>query len=312
MHLTCSVFSQGNNCLILHHLHDAPSVTLQWSRFLFRVSTLTSYPAEPWTFEGLIELSHHTPRPTLHLRYTDGSECYLVFASLRVGWALEAIALLLPHSFPCSSPSHAYSLPSHSLLLPSRLPEHSIEHPPTHPADHLSEHLSEHSAGHLPMHPTGHSTGHPIEHRPTYPTEHRPMHPPEHATEHPPTHPSEHPTEHPTEHPSKVQLPAAQVTTTWIQQQAKSRSKSMKLQKAVANSSTAAYQEYLTATLPVVTKLACRGPRLSPSPTDPFGNYYVHALIAAADLPSQSRIVQVLAPSFAKLAKGDVITGRSP
>lgn len=256
MHLTCSVFSQGNNCLILHHLHDAPSVTLQWSRFLFRVSTLTSYPAEPWTFEGLIELSHHTPRPTLHLRYTDGSECYLVFASLRVGWALEAIALLLPHSFPCSSPSHAYSLPSHSLLLPSRLPEHSIEHPPTHP--------------------------------------------------------SEHPTEHPIEHPSKVQLPAAQVTTTWIQQQAKSRSKSMKLQKAVANSSAAAYQEYLTATLPVVTKLACRGPQLSPSPTDPFGNYYVHALIAAADLPSQSRIVQALAPSFAKLAKGDVITGRSP
>ena len=256
MHLTCSVFSQGNNCLILHHLHDAPSVTLQWSRFLFRVSTLTSYPAEPWTFEGLIELSHHTPRPTLHLRYTDGSECYLVFASLRVGWALEAIALLLPHSFPCSSPSHAYSLPSHSLLLPSRLPEHSIEHPPTHP--------------------------------------------------------SEHPTEHPIEHPSKVQLPAAQVTTTWIQQQAKSRSKSMKLQKAVANSSAAAYQEYLTATLPVVTKLACRGPQLSPSPTDPFGNYYVHALIAAADLPSQSRIVQALAPSFAKLAKRDVITGRSP
>lgn len=105
-------------------------------------------------------------------------------------------------------------------------------------------------------------------------------------------------------------LPLGPLATAWIERQAKNRTKSRRLQALIARGDAATYREYLIATLPVLAKLARREPPPPLSRADPFGNYYAHALIAAADAAALTLIVRALAPSFAQLAKGGSATAR--
>lgn len=276
LRLSCAVLPQGRGCLLLCHPHHGAGVALQWSRFVLRVDTLPPRPAEVWTFEGLVDLDRRAPRPTLRLRYTDGSECYLVFAARAAGWALQSVALLLPRPVPIvssstrsispptrslSPPPHSLSPPRRSLSPPTRTqsppPPRSLS-PPTHSlspnaSDHVAELHSDRSASPLPLGP---------------------------------------------------------LATAWIERQAKNRTKSRRLQALIARGDAATYREYLTATLPVLAKLARREPPPLLSHTDPFGNYYAHALIAAADASALTPIVRALAPSFAQLARGGPAAAR--
>ena len=249
LRLACAVLPQGRGCLLLCHPHHGAGVALQWSRFVLRLDTLPSRPAEVWTFEGLVDLDRRAPRPTLCLRYTDGSACYLVFAARAAGWALQSVALLLPRPVPVVPPS------THSVS-----PSSSISQPSSHSPPSSS----------LP----------------------------------PPTHSIPQPTTSLSSHTVESPLPLGPLATAWIERQAKNRTKSRRLQALIARGDAATYREYLIATLPVLAKLARREPPPPLSRADPFGNYYAHALIAAADAAALTLIVRALAPSFAQLAKG--------
>ena len=255
LRLACAVLPQGRGCLLLCHPHHGAGVALQWSRFVLRLDTLPSRPAEVWTFEGLVDLDRRAPRPTLCLRYTDGSECYLVFAARAAGWALQSVALLLPRPVPVVPPS------THSVS-----PSSSISQPSSHSPPSSS----------LP----------------------------------PPTHSIPQPTTSLSSHTVESPLPLGPLATAWIERQAKNRTKSRRLQALIARGDAATYREYLIATLPVLAKLARREPPPPLSRADPFGNYYAHALIAAADAAALTLIVRALAPSFAQLAKGGSAAAR--
>ena len=257
------------------------SLSLPWTRFILRVDIHQPAVYTPCFFEGVFDIAASPALSTYCVRYTDGSECAVTAAVDRsFGCVLHSVVIVLPRSLPAPPPrKHPRSRSSFlSPIAGDRVASQATVGPI--PSGHASGGERVSGRAGASERASGHATGERVSnhasaserasgHAPT--NERAPNHAaandraPNHAAanERAPNHAStnERAPNHATANErtsNHAASPRSPLTITSVEKQAKNRNGSRRLQETISKASPAVYREYLTATLPIITKLSQR------------------------------------------------------
>ena len=289
--LNCSAVQQDQFCFLVCHMPPSQSLSLPWTRFILRVDIHQPAVYTPCFFEGVFDIAASPALSTYCVRYTDGSECAVTAAVDRsFGCVLHSVVIVLPRSLPAPPPrKHPRSRSSFlSPIAGDRVASQATVGPiPSGHAsggervsgragaserasghatgERVSNHASasERASGHAPTNERApnHATANERTSNHAAANERAPNHAstneraPNHATANERT--SNHATanERTSNHAASPRSP---LTITSVEKQAKNRNGSRRLQETISKASPAVYREYLTATLPIITKLSQR------------------------------------------------------
>ena len=268
--LNCSAVQQDQFCFLVCHMPPSQSLSLPWTRFILRVDIHQPAVYTPCFFEGVFDLAASPALSTYCVRYTDGSECAVTAAVDRsFGCVLHSVVIVLPRSLPAPPPrKHPRSRSSFlSPIAGDRVASQATVGPIPSGRAVASERASGRAASERA---SGHATGERVSnhasaserasgHAPT--NERAPNHAA--ANERAPNHAStnERAPNHATANErtsNHAASPRSPLTITSVEKQAKNRNGSRRLQETISKASPAVYREYLTATLPIITKLSQR------------------------------------------------------
>ena len=279
--LNCSAVQQDQFCFLVCHMPPSQSLSLPWTRFILRVDIHQPAVYTPCFFEGVFDLAASPALSTYCVRYTDGSECAVTAAVDRsFGCVLHSVMIVLPRSLPAPPPrKHPRSRSSFlSPIAGDRVASQATVGPI--PSGHASGGERVSGRAGASERASGHATGERVSnhasaserasgHAPT--NERAPNHAaaneraPNHAStnERAPNHAStnERAPNHATANErtsNHAASPRSPLTITSVEKQAKNRNGSRRLQETISKASPAVYREYLTATLPIITKLSQR------------------------------------------------------
>ena len=279
--LNCSAIQQDQFCFLVCHMPPSQSLSLPWTRFILRVDIHQPAVYTPCFFEGVFDLAASPALSTYCVRYTDGSECAVTAAVDRsFGCVLHSVVIVLPRSLPAPPPrKHPRSRSSFlSPIAGDRVASQATVGPI--PSGHASGGERVSGRAGASERASGHATGERVSnhasaserasgHAPT--NERAPNHAaaneraPNHAStnERAPNHAStnERAPNHATANErtsNHAASPRSPLTITSVEKQAKNRNGSRRLQETISKASPAVYREYLTATLPIITKLSQR------------------------------------------------------
>ena len=269
--LNCSAVQQDQFCFLVCHMPPSQSLSLPWTRFILRVDIHQPAVYTPCFFEGVFDLAASPALSTYCVRYTDGSECAVTAAVDRsFGCVLHSVVIVLPRSLPAPPPrKHPRSRSSFlSPIAGDRVASQATVGPI--PSGHASggERVSGRAAA--SERASGHATGERVSNHAsasertsnhTSASERAPNHAA--ANERAPNHAStnERAPNHATANErtsNHAASPRSPLTITSVEKQAKNRNGSRRLQETISKASPAVYREYLTATLPIITKLSQR------------------------------------------------------
>ena len=279
--LNCSAVQQDQFCFLVCHMPPSQSLSLPWTRFILRVDIHQPAVYTPCFFEGVFDIAASPALSTYCVRYTDGSECAVTAAVDRsFGCVLHSVVIVLPRSLPAPPPrKHPRSRSSFlSPIAGDRVASQATVGPI--PSGHASGGERVSGRAGASERASGHATGERVSnhasaserasgHAPT--NERAPNHAaaneraPNHAAanERAPNHAStnERAPNHATANErtsNHAASPRSPLTITSVEKQAKNRNGSRRLQETISKASPAVYREYLTATLPIITKLSQR------------------------------------------------------
>ena len=279
--LNCSAVQQDQFCFLVCHMPPSQSLSLPWTRFILRVDIHQPAVYTPCFFEGVFDIAASPALSTYCVRYTDGSECAVTAAVDRsFGCVLHSVVIVLPRSLPVPPPrKHPRSRSSFlSPIAGDRVASQATVGPI--PSGHASGGERVSGRAGASERASGHATGERVSnhasaserasgHAPT--NERAPNHAaaneraPNHAAanERAPNHAStnERAPNHATANErtsNHAASPRSPLTITSVEKQAKNRNGSRRLQETISKASPAVYREYLTATLPIITKLSQR------------------------------------------------------
>ena len=279
--LNCSAVQQDQFCFLVCHMPPSQSLSLPWTRFILRVDIHQPAVYTPCFFEGVFDIAASPALSTYCVRYTDGSECAVTAAVDRsFGCVLHSVVIVLPRSLPAPPPrKHPRSRSSFlSPIAGDRVASQATVGPI--PSGHASGGERVSGRAGASERASGHATGERVSnhasaserasgHAPT--NERAPNHAaaneraPNHAStnERAPNHAStnERAPNHATANErtsNHAASPRSPLTITSVEKQAKNRNGSRRLQETISKASPAVYREYLTATLPIITKLSQR------------------------------------------------------
>ena len=279
--LNCSAVQQDQFCFLVCHMPPSQSLSLPWTRFILRVDIHQPAVYTPCFFKGVFDLAASPALSTYCVRYTDGSECAVTAAVDRsFGCVLHSVVIVLPRSLPAPPPrKHPRSRSSFlSPIAGDRVASQATVGPI--PSGHASGGERVSGRAGASERASGHATGERVSnhasaserasgHAPT--NERAPNHAaaneraPNHAAanERAPNHAStnERAPNHATANErtsNHAASPRSPLTLTSVEKQAKNRNGSRRLQETISKASPAVYREYLTATLPIITKLSQR------------------------------------------------------
>ena len=259
--LNCSAVQQDQFCFLVCHMPPSQSLSLPWTRFILRVDIHQPAVYTPCFFESVFDLAASPALSTYCVRYTDGSECAVTAAVDRsFGCVLHSVVIVLPRSLPAPPPrKHPRSRSSFlSPIAGDRVASQATVGPI--PSGHASggERVSGRAAA--SERASGHATGERVSNHTsasertsnhTSASERAPNHAA--ANERAPNHASTN-----ERAPNHAASPRSPLTITSVEKQAKNRNGSRRLQETISKASPAVYREYLTATLPIITKLSQR------------------------------------------------------
>ena len=269
--LNCSAVQQDQFCFLVCHMPPSQSLSLPWTRFILRVDIHQPAVYTPCFFEGVFDIAASPALSTYCVRYTDGSE-YAVTAAVdrSFGCVLHSVVIVLPRSLPAPPPrKHPRSRSSFlSPIAGDRVASQATVGPI--PSGHASGGERVSGRAGASERASGHATGERVSnhasaserasgHAPT--NERAPNHAA--ANERAPNHAStnERAPNHATANErtsNHAASPRSPLTITSVEKQAKNRNGSRRLQETISKASPAVYREYLTATLPIITKLSQR------------------------------------------------------
>ena len=279
--LNCSAVQQDQFCFLVCHMPPSQSLSLPWTRFILRVDIHQPAVYTPCFFEGVFDIAASPALSTYCVRYTDGSECAVTAAVDRsFGCVLHSVVIVLPRSLPAPPPrKHPRSRSSFlSPIAGDRVASQATVGPI--PSGHASGGERVSGRAGASERASGHATGERVSnhasaserasgHAPT--NERAPNHAaaneraPNHAStnERAPNHATanERTSNHATANErtsNHAASPRSPLTITSVEKQAKNRNGSRRLQETISKASPAVYREYLTATLPIITKLSQR------------------------------------------------------
>ena len=279
--LNCSAVQQDQFCFLVCHMPPSQSLSLPWTRFILRVDIHQPAVYTPCFFEGVFDIAASPALSTYCVRYTDGSECAVTAAVDRsFGCVLHSVVIVLPRSLPAPPPrKHPRSRSSFlSPIAGDRVASQATVGPI--PSGHASGGERVSGRAGASERASGHATGERVSnhasaserasgHAPT--NERAPNHAaaneraPNHAStnERAPNHATanERAPNHATANErtsNHAASPRSPLTITSVEKQAKNRNGSRRLQETISKASPAVYREYLTATLPIITKLSQR------------------------------------------------------
>ena len=279
--LNCSAVQQDQFCFLVCHMPPSQSLSLPWTRFILRVDIHQPAVYTPCFFEGVFDIAASPALSTYCVRYTDGSECAVTAAVDRsFGCVLHSVVIVLPRSLPAPPPrKHPRSRSSFlSPIAGDRVASQATVGPI--PSGHASGGERVSGRAGASERASGHATGERVSnhasaserasgHAPT--NERAPNHAaaneraPNHAAanERAPNHATanERAPNHATANErtsNHAASPRSPLTITSVEKQAKNRNGSRRLQETISKASPAVYREYLTATLPIITKLSQR------------------------------------------------------
>lgn len=231
--LNCSAVQQDQFCFLVCHMPHSQSLSLPWTRFILRVDIHQPAVYTPCFFEGVFDLAASPALSTYCVRYTDGSECAVTAAVDRsFGCVLHSVVIVLPCSLPAPPPrKHPRSRSSFlSPIAGDRVASRATVG--LTPSGRASG--SERASGHA-------TAGERVSNHTS-------------ASERTSNHVTAN--ERASNHAAGPRSPPLTITS--VEKQAKNRNGSRRLQETISKASPAVYREYLTATLPIITKLSQR------------------------------------------------------
>ena len=249
--LNCSAIQQDQFCFLVCHMPPSQSLSLPWTRFILRVDIHQPAVYTPCFFEGVFDLAASPALSTYCVRYTDGSECAVTAAvDGSFGCVLHSVVIVLPRSLPAPPPrKHPRSRSSFlSPIAGDRVASQATVGPI--PSGHASGGERVSGRAGASERASGHATGERVSNHASAS---------ERASGHAPT--NERAPNHAAANeraPTHAASPRSPLTITSVEKQAKNRNGSRRLQETISKASPAVYREYLTATLPIITKLSQR------------------------------------------------------